>query len=371
MSLRPLSHKESEDTVTHPVVRRSVRIPLIAGLLCLGLVPARAGADVCVTIDEARDRFSPQDREAALLLLARQFELAGEHVVPPGCDNQYVVSHVQLGNTITITLSGAKGQRDATALGMDDVPAVYSQMVRSLLRGVPMTAPGIVDRTNVSNPQAQAPNRVYSDSLFYARIGYGATFGDQTLRRPVGGNDRISTGIRRGGHRRVVLQLPVQIVQRLVRLLLRTTGSSGTNGSWLKLEILRFFARTSDKSPYVGGGPEREHARIWHNNATSWSGSGLQGEITGGYELGTGQHDPRIPPARRQPPLLQPAVPRPSCIRPTLPLRLRSASITGTRTDADIVHGDWLAEGRREVAWANIRAWKCGCSRTRGARASA
>jgi hypothetical protein len=284
MSRRPLSHKESEDTVPYPVIRRSVRIPLIIGLLLLGLAPVRAAADVCVTIDEARDRFSPHDREAALLLLARQFELAGEHVVSPGCDNAYVVSHVQLGNTITITLSGPKGQRDATALGMDDVPAVYSQMVRSLLRGVAMAAPGIVDRTNVSNPQAAAPNRVHSDSLLYARLGYGAMFGDRTYGGP-------SVGMI--GYRREFDAVGIDVSffnfqyksSNVSYGYYGTTGSSGTNGSWLKLEILRFFSRTSDKSPYVGAGVSVSSTNL-DNDATSWSGSGLQGEITGGYELG-------------------------------------------------------------------------------------
>ena len=72
------------------------------------------------------------------------------------------MTHVKFGTRIIITLSGPKGQRDATAMGMDDVPAVYSQMVRSLLRGEPMEAPGVVDRTNVSATQAAPPNRPHS-----------------------------------------------------------------------------------------------------------------------------------------------------------------------------------------------------------------
>jgi hypothetical protein len=140
-------------------LRPNVLIPSVVALLLLASTPWRAEAQVCVTIDEARDTFSPSDRSAALVLVTRQFELAGERVVPPGCSNAYVVSHVQFGTRILITMSGPNGQRDLTALGMDDVPAVYSQMVRSLLRGQPMDAPGVVDRTNVSGTQSSPPNR--------------------------------------------------------------------------------------------------------------------------------------------------------------------------------------------------------------------
>src|SRR6185369_2991963 len=65
---------------------------LIAAFLIVGFASARANADVCVTIDETNDLFSHQDRAAALLLLARQFELAGERIVPAGCDVPYRVS---------------------------------------------------------------------------------------------------------------------------------------------------------------------------------------------------------------------------------------------------------------------------------------
>jgi hypothetical protein len=268
--------------MTRRAIRRSVGVALASGVVFLALAPGRANADVCVTVDEARDTFSPQDRAAALLLLNRQFELAGEHVVPPGCAKAYVVSHVQLGTIITITLSGPNGQRDATALGMNDVPAVYSQMVRSLLRGQPMNAQGIVDRTNVSTTQAAAPNRVYSDSLLYARLGYGGIFGDRTYSGP-------SVGMI--GYRRELDSFGIDVsffnfqYKSSDLSYGSTTGSSGMTGSWLKLEFLHFGTPLADRSLYVGGGLSWSTANL-NNQTTSWSGSGLQGELTAGYELG-------------------------------------------------------------------------------------
>ncbi len=269
---------------------RPPRLPfpalLIASLAAafVAWTPAPASADVCVTIDEAHDTFSASDRSAALLLLKRQFELAGERVIEPGCAEAYVVSHVKFGTRIMITLSGPKGQRDATAMGMDDVPAVYSQMVRSLLRGEPMGAPGVVDRTNVSETQAAAQNRMHADSVWYARLGYGAHFADQAY----GGPSVGFLGYRREGNR---YGIDVSFFNFQYKSSDRTydysgpAGSSGATGTWLKLEMLRYFAPQADRSPYIGAGLSLSTTNLDHNN-TSWEGDGLQGELTGGFETG-------------------------------------------------------------------------------------
>jgi hypothetical protein len=100
---------------------------------------------------------------------------------------------------------------------MDDVPAVYSQMVRSLLRGEPMDAPGVVDRTNVSETQSAAQNRVHSDSIWYARLGYGAYFADQSYGGPAVGF--LGTGAKESLRNRCLLaELSVQVVGSDVRL---------------------------------------------------------------------------------------------------------------------------------------------------------
>jgi hypothetical protein len=267
-------------------IRRIVGGALLGGLVVLGVTPARAAAaDVCVTVDEARDTFSPRERQAALLLLTRQFEIAGEHVVAPGCATPYVVSHVQFGTLISITLSGPSGRRDATAHGIDDVPAVYSQMVRSLVKGVPMGAPPVVDRTNVTAAQAIAPNRVHSDSLLYARLGYGGIFGDRTYSGP-------SVGML--GYRRELDTVAIDVSffnfqykssDRSYAFAVAPAGSSGMTGTWLKLEVLRFMNPTAARSLYAGGGLGWSVVNLDNDN-TSSSGSGLQGELTLGYEVG-------------------------------------------------------------------------------------
>src|SRR5580765_4459640 len=98
---------------------------------CLSLVVfvlAVAGtveAQECIRVDETRDMLSDQDRTAAVLHLSRQFELAGKRVVPD-CPAPYRISHIRIGDVITVTLSGPDGQREGTAQGLNDLPALYS-----------------------------------------------------------------------------------------------------------------------------------------------------------------------------------------------------------------------------------------------------
>src|SRR5204863_5373108 len=111
-----------------------------------------------------------------LLLIAREFRHEGETVVAAGCTSAYVLSHVKLGNVIIVTLSGPNGQREGRAQGMDDLPALYNQLVRSMITGRPMSGFNVVDRTNVTEAQS-TQRRVQTDSFTYVRLGYGGTFG--------------------------------------------------------------------------------------------------------------------------------------------------------------------------------------------------
>lgn len=269
-----------------PLVSFPKVLRVVALLAVLPGAALAAAADVCVSIDETRDTLSPQEQRAAVLLLARQFEREGERVVDPGCSNQYVVAHVRLGNTITVTLRGPQGARDAAAANLDDIAAVYSQMVRSLLRNVPMNAPGVIDRTNVSDQQSKPANRVRSDSLTYAKLGFGTVFAD----RGYGGPAMTLIGYRRELDRFAV-DISFINVQRTPSnrtysaYAYTPSGTSGSMSSWLKFLFLRFNQPTSARSAYVGSGVSWTMVNLDHD-AVSWEGNGLQGEIVGGYEIG-------------------------------------------------------------------------------------
>jgi hypothetical protein len=271
---------------------RLIRVTFLAAFLCLAA--AEAGAQVCVRIDELQDTLTQNDRRAAVLLLNRQFALAGEQVVAD-CSTPYQLAHIKLGDSITVTLSGPKGERQGTALGLDDLPALYNQMVRSLLTGRPLTGLAVVDRTNVTAAQATA-QRVHSDSFTYARLGYGGIFAGHTYGTPSFGFgyraelDKVALD---------VSFLNLQVGQS------EGYGSSASAGgaSLVKLSGLYLLNRHANSAPYLGGG--LSWGRTYINGGypaevtgigtgpgtvyyynTGGRGSGLQGELTAGYEVG-------------------------------------------------------------------------------------
>lgn len=253
-----------------PTFRRLLFVALVLSAAVPGLSSA---ADVCVAVDDAHDTLTASDRSAALRLLARQFELAGERVVET-CDVPYVISHITLGRTIVVTLSGPAGQRDGTALGIDDLPALYSQMVRSIVTGRPMSGFNVTDRTNVTAAQASA-ERVQTDTFWYARLGYGGLFGDRTYGTP-------AIGI---GYRAELDSFGVDVSFLNYQIGSDDRSYSGSYGAFagslLKLEGLYFINPSANRTTYVGGGLS------WGgtNFGTGWSGTGLQGELTAGYEM--------------------------------------------------------------------------------------
>ncbi len=270
-----------------------IRVAVFALFLCP--IAAAAQAQVCIRIDESHDTLSQDDRTAAVLLLNRQFASAGEQVVAD-CATPYVLAHVKLGNTITVTLSGPKGDREGTALGLDDLPALYSQMVRSLETGRPMTGFGVVDRTNVTAAQASA-QRVHSDGFFYARLGYGGIFGDRTYGVP-------SFGL---GYRAELDKVAIDVSFLNFQMSNSDYASaavSADSASLLKLSGLYMIHRDANSTPYFGGGLSWGHTSINLNQpvsagptapgtppgtvyyyTTGGDSSGLQGELTAGYEF--------------------------------------------------------------------------------------
>jgi hypothetical protein len=258
-----------------------LRVPVMTGVLLAVAVAARA--DVCLTIDQSRDTLTLGEQAAAVLLVTRQFEQAGEHVVPVGCARAYSLSHARLGDTIVVNLSGPEGQWEALALGTDDLRAVYAQIVRSVVTGRPMTGFNVVDRTNVTASQAES-RRLHSDSLWYARLGYGSLFGDRTYGTPALGF----------GYRAELdsLALDVSFLSFQFRPSDDYTSSDVSAASWLKLSGLYFLNPRANQTGYFGGGLSYGRSSFGsHSYATfdryrsNWEGSGLQGELTAGYEL--------------------------------------------------------------------------------------
>jgi hypothetical protein len=242
---------------------------------------ATAAAQVCITVDTAKDTFGQADRDAAVTLIAHQFEQEGQRVVPPGCPSAFAVAHVRLLNTIVVTMTGPNGSREAVAQGSEDLLAVYNQMVRALLTGRPMAE--VTDRTNVTSTQATA-RRVHSDSIWYARLGYGSLFGTKAYSTPALGF----------GFRAEMDTFALDVSFLNGQFGADNYGSdSGSAFTLLRLSGLRYLSPTADRSVYVGGGLSygyQHFGRYSYDPVTQvstgdYDGNGLQGELIVGYEI--------------------------------------------------------------------------------------
>ena len=259
---------------------RSIVVCLTCALMGIA---APTQADVCVSVDSTHDMFSPSEQAAARLLVEREFQQVGERVLPEGCASQYSLTHVRLGNTIVVSIDGPAGRREGIAHGMDDLPALYNQMALSIATGRPMTGFNVIDRTNVTTSQASA-QRVHTDSLWYARLGYGSLFGPKSYGTP-------SIGF---GYRAELDAFAIDVSF----LNFQFSGNNGYSSydasahSLLKLSGLYFLSPTSNRSAYFGGGLSYGYQMFGGsytpvNGAytSPWEGRGLQGELTLGYEL--------------------------------------------------------------------------------------
>jgi hypothetical protein len=255
---------------------------LLCSLALTFLVARTAAAGVCADVDASRDNLPEPDRNALRTLLGSTLAQHGQQVTNQNCTETYLVYHVKLGNSVSVFLQGPQGYRQASARSVEDVPNLYSQMVRSLLTGQPMSSGNdTVDRQNATSQQA-APQRVEADSLWYVRLGYAGVVGKAFASGP-------SIGF---GYRYELDNLGIDI--SAFNFMIDTgqnnstgsgsSGSAGFTGSWIKLMGLYFMNPMANRSSYLGGGISWGGTALVDSGST-YSGTGLQAEVSAGYEL--------------------------------------------------------------------------------------
>lgn len=270
----------------------------LCALSCVLGVESAAAAAVCVEVDTSRDTLAEGDRNATRILLGQALQREGLQVDQRGCAGTYTVYNVRLGNSITVFIQGPEGNpqtgapgplgyRQATVRAIEELPAVYSQLVRSLVTGQPMsTTSDVVDRTNATSAQ-QAPNRVEADSLWYVRLGYGGVLGPDVGHGPAFGF----------GYRYELDSLAIDL--SFLNLTIgdnndNNSGSAGVSGSWIKIMALYFLNPSANRSSYFGGGLGWGATAVASSSSSStsglstyssYNGSGLQAELSLGYEL--------------------------------------------------------------------------------------
>jgi hypothetical protein len=128
----------------------------------------------------------------------------------------------------------------------------------------------------------QTPPRSSSfRSIGYARLGYGVAFADKPQTAPAFGF----------GYRAEVdsIGFDISLANILVRARPYDSGGSAVAGSIFRLQVLRFLEPAADRSMYVGGGLGWAVVNVGRgrggSDISSWDGSGLQAELTTGYEI--------------------------------------------------------------------------------------
>ncbi|MCE9574163.1 MAG: porin family protein [Deltaproteobacteria bacterium] len=247
------------------------------GVTILASLARVAAADVCVTLDEARDTLAPEDRKAAMISFGQALSKNGVAVTNANCTETYTVYNVKLGDTITVYVNGPTGNREARASKLDELPLVYEQIAHSLVTGQPLvTGGGNIDRTNATNDQ-MAPRRAASDNLKFVRLGYGAVTGSKTTTGP-------AFGI---GYRYELDALAIEV--SAFNLIVASDSSSsgngaGVTGDWIRLSAYRYQNPIGDDSVYFGGGVGWG-ANAVYDSSTHYAGSGIEGHAIAGYEM--------------------------------------------------------------------------------------
>jgi len=187
------------------------------------------------------------------------------------CEDTYTAGHVRLGKSMSVMLTSSKGSRTAKAGIIDELPAIYDQLIRALDSGKELGDAGVTSRKNATFDQA-VPNRVQADNIARLTIGYGATLGQAAAPGPTFG----------GGYR---YELDRWAVDADVNLIFGQKGATATRGGFQAgIRGVYFFDPTASASPYVGAGA----AFLWASSEIdhwSYSGTGLAGRASVGYEL--------------------------------------------------------------------------------------
>lgn len=251
-------------------------LTMITSAIALADPPATA----CVGIDTAEDGLGPDDQRSALTLLRQTFRAHGVEVVDEGCEATYTAVHARLGTSYFVTLEGPHGILDHRALVIEELPAVYDQLVGAVLSGRPIERS--VDRDNVTIAQDE-PRRMQADSLFYARLGYGYAHGGEGI-----GGPAFGLGWRYELNRAAVdLSFANLVVADNER-------EAGVGGTIIRLGGYWFAHGGANHSPYLGGAlgwgvsdPNTQYLQDADGDwdGPSYYGNGLHVDISGGYEF--------------------------------------------------------------------------------------
>jgi len=246
----------------------------VAGLTCL-VSPLAARAATCVVVDEQRDGLTPEQRASVRTLFEDALTEEHQTVAREGCTETWTIYHVVLGRSVTVSVQGPRGMRKERLNKIEDLPSMYSQMVRSLISGVAQTNDSsAVDRKNVTSNQDQQ-RRVRADAIWYAKLGYGATSAADFHAGPQFGF----------GRRWELDRFGIDLGFLNFLMYQNSSEFEGLSAGWVEIGFDYFFDPSGNNTFYIGAGLSLGSHAVPGGTRGEFTGGGLQVKGTLGYEM--------------------------------------------------------------------------------------
>jgi hypothetical protein len=256
---------------------------MLTPLLCLALASApppalpSPPAPMCITLDRSADKLSDGERQTAMALIEQAVAATGGRMAAQGCSDPLALSHVKVGEAVSVALRGPGGARFAQASGLQALPEVYARLFQEATRPQPAASPAQVALVEQHAETPEPRSSVWfgdGHGQFYARLGYNGT-----------AREGLTTGPSLGlGYRRELGNLMFD-VSSLNMNLWRQSQYDSYNGTWnayLRLMAFRYLSdllRGADL--YAGAGFSYGETKT----PDGMKGQGIQGDVGFGYEL--------------------------------------------------------------------------------------
>jgi hypothetical protein len=254
----------------------------------LSVGASAAATPVCIAIDPATDQLSEEESRMAIGLLSQSVAVWGRTLVTDGCEEPWLLSHVKIGEQLSVGLRGEGTAHVLKAAGFGALVDTYLELLRAheSARGGRVTEK-VVDQAAVAQPEsvlkpaspALGPARRAwfgfgkGHGHFYARLGYHGTIRhDLDLGPSLGLGYRVEFG-------RVIFDVSTVNLN-----FWRENPYQDYHTTWnayLRLMAFRYLDDYLNLNLYVGGG--LSYGRT--DTHDSFRASGLQTDLGLGYEI--------------------------------------------------------------------------------------
>lgn len=217
----------------------------------------------CVEIDTERDNLTADQRRSAQLLLSNALE-SQQIVLGDPCEVTWKLSHIQMGNSVTVRVEAPAGVETMTTSAIEDLPRIYSQMANAMVNGVEIE--DAMNRNDVTIEQSRNQRRVQAEYLATLRFGGGM------LSPSSGISPMVAGGMR--------LELDRYAIDADVSIILDTHSDQEQFALGAHINVISFVNPQAMNTPYYGGGLGYGGvATVEHE------GYGFQAHLLGGYEM--------------------------------------------------------------------------------------